>query len=430
MLHGPLTKKLIQFAIPIALSSMLQQLFHAADTSVVGHFADADALAAVGTNGELIALLVSLSAGLSVGANVEIARCIGEKKTSGIQTIIQTSLTFSLIFGCLGAILGQFLAAPVLCAIQTPASVLKPAVSYLRIYFLGYPFLLLYDFGSAILRAKGDSRYPFFALSVSGILNVALNLFFVIVCHLGVSGVAAATGISNIASAFLVLSRIPLQKPGIQKNILIRILRTGIPAAVQGAVFCFANIFIQASVNSLGAIATAGSTIAMNFEYFGYYMITAFGQTATTFTSQNFSAGNPRRCKKILALCLVCSVVFCALITVPLTLWRIPFCRLFSPEPEVINAACTRILLVLVFEPVCGLYEIPAGVLRGIGHSTLPAVFTVIGTCLLRIVWIFTVFSRFHTPQSLFLVFPISWVVTIVLVGSGLFRFLEIRSLP
>lgn len=264
MLHGPLTKKLIQFAIPVALTSMLQQLFHAADTSVVGHFADANALAAVGTNGELIALLVPLSAGLSAGANVEIARCIGEKKTSLIPEIIQTALTFALFFGCLGAIPGQFFAAPVLSAIKTPASVLQPAVSYLRIYFLGYPFLLLYDFGSAILRAKGDSRYPFFALLVSGILN----------------------------------------------------------------------------------------------------------------------------------------------------------------------AACTRILLVLVFEPVCGLYEIPAGVLRGIGHSTLPAVFTVIGTCLLRIIWIFTVFSRFHTPQSLFLVFPVSWVVTILLVGSELFRFLEIRSLP
>ena len=429
MLHGPLAGKLIFFAFPIALSSMLQQLFNAADTSVVGHFASADALAAVGTNGEIVALLVTLSAGLSVGANVLIARCIGEEKNNLISSALHTSVAFAVIFGIFGALLGQCISRPLLIAIQTPESILNSAVMYLQIYFLGYPFLMLYDFGSAILRSRGDSRRPFIALTVSGVINVLLNLFFVIVCRLGVAGVAIATDIATAFSAFLVLLWLA-KEPGefhlslhnlrISKKNLLSILVTGIPAAIQGAVFCFANIFVQASVNSFGATATAGSTIAMNFEYFGYYMITAFGQAATTFTSQNFAAGNRKRCRSILGLCLIFSVIFCSLITVPLTVWCHGFSRLFSSEQTVIDAACVRIMIILIFEPICCFYEIPAGFLRGTGHSTLPAVLTVLGTCVLRIIWIFTVFQYYHTLESLFVVFPISWAVTIVLMLGGM----------
>ena len=433
MLHGPLTSNLIFFAIPIALSSMLQQLFNAADTSVVGHFANADALAAVGTNGEIVALLVTLSAGLATGANVLIAKYIGENRTEHISGALHTALCFALISGICGALLGQFIARPLLTAIQTPADILDSAILYLRIYFIGYPFLMLYDFGSAILRAKGDSRRPFFALTLSGIVNVGLNLFFVIVCHRGVSGVAIATDIATALSAGLVLFwlhketdefhlslRVFLESHQTKKY-LLPILATGIPAAIQGAVFCFANIFVQASVNSFGTIATAGSTIAMNFEYFGYYMITAFGQAATTFTSQNFAADNRSRCRQILTRCLMLSVLFSALITVPLTIWRFEFSALFSSDQSVIEAAALRIMLILLFEPICSFYETPAGSLRGCGHSTLPAILTVLGTCVLRIVWIFTVFAKVHTLESLFIVFPISWVVTILLVWVGFF---------
>lgn len=462
ILHGPLTSNLIFFAIPIALSSMLQQLFNAADTSVVGHFANADALAAVGTNGEIVALLVTLSAGLATGANVLIARYIGENRIEHIPGALHTALRFALISGICGTLLGQFIARPLLTAIQTPTDILDSAILYLRIYFIGYPFLMLYDFGSAILRAKGDSRRPFLALTLSGVVNVGLNLFFVIVCHLGVSGVAIATDIATALSAGLVLfwlhretgefhlslrgflsapntiavsvadtttasasENIALssrnfhtQSPQTQKY-LPPILTTGIPAAIQGAVFCFANIFVQASVNSFGTIATAGSTIAMNFEYFGYYMITAFGQAATTFTSQNFAAGSHKRCRQILIRCLVLSVLFSALITVPLTIWRFGFSALFSSEQTVIEAAATRIMLILLFEPICSFYETPAGSLRGCGHSTLPAILTVLGTCVVRIVWIFTIFAKVHTLESLFVVFPISWVMTIILVWIG-----------
>ena len=390
MLHGPLTGKIIFFALPVALSSMLQQLFNAADTSVVGHFGNANALAAVGTNGEIVALLVTLSAGLAVGANVLIARYIGEGKLSAVSEALHTAVMLAVVCGILGAVLGQFLSGPLLRAIHTPGNVLDSAVLYLRIYFLGYPFLMLYDFGSAILRSKGDSRRPFLALTVSGVINVLLNLFLVVVCRLGVAGVAIATD-----------------------------LVTGIPAAIQGAVFCFANIFVQASVNSFGAVATAGSTIAMNFEYFGYYMSTAFGQAATTFTSQNFAAGQKKRCRQILGICILFSVLFCSVITVPLTVWCHAASRIFSSEQAVIDAACVRILLILIWEPICCFYEIPAGFLRGMGHSTLPAVLTVLGTCVLRIVWIFTVFRHYHTLESLFVVFPVSWVVTILLTMCG-----------
>jgi len=428
MLHGPLTLKIIWFALPIALSSMLQQLFNAADTSVVGRFADSNALAAVGTNGEIVALLVTLSAGLSVGANVLLARCIGKQKTEQISEILHTALVLAFLLGAGGLLLGQVISHPVLVLIQTPSEILTEAVLYLRIYFLGFPFLMLYDFGSAILRAKGNSRLPFLILILSGVANVLLNLIFVIVCKAGVAGVAAATAISTALSAMLVLLalhretdafHLSLGKLCLRPQYLAEILIIGVPSAVQGAVFCFANIFVQASVNSFGAIATAGSTIAMNFEYFGYFMITAFGQATTTFTSQNYAAREISRCKKILAICLAGSFVCSAVITVPLTVFRVQASGLFTADPAVVEAACVRILCILLYEPICGCYETPAGVLRGTGHSSLPAVVTIVGTCFLRIVWIFSVFAKVNTLESLFIVFPVSWVVTILLMAGS-----------
>lgn len=434
MLHGPFLKKLLLFAFPIALSSILQQLFHAADTSVVGHFASAEALAAVGTNGEIVALLVSLSSGFAIGANVLIAKCIGAKKHSAISDILHTSIFLALTVGVAGAILGQLIARPLLHVIQTPANILDQAVTYLRIYFWGYPFLLLYDFGSAILRSKGDSKRPFFALIISGLINVLLNVLLVIVCRLGVAGVAIATDISNAICAGLVLRwlqkepeefHFSIRKIRIHPEYLYSMLFIGIPAAIQGAVFCFANIFVQSAVNSFGSIAVAGSTIAMNFEYFGYYMITACGQAATTFTSQNFAARQIKNCKKILFLCLILSVIFSSLITVPLTIFRYQASGIFSADSLVIDSACVRIMLILIFEPICSFYEIPAGVLRGTGHSALPAVLTIIGTCLFRIVWIFTIFRQYHTQNILFAAFPLSWICTILLMFAA---FLMVNS--
>jgi len=428
MLTCRLNINLILFAMPIALSSMLQQLFNAADTYVVGHFADSGALAAVGTNGEIVALLVTLSAGLSIGSNVLIARCIGEKRTDKILEIINTSIVASLIIGILFTMCGLIISRPLLVLIKTPDEILTSAVRYLKIYFLGMPFLMIYDFGSAILRAKGNSRYPFIVLTLSGIINVVLNLILVVFCNAGVAGVALATDISTAFSAIVILIRLhdennglTIRKLAINRTYLAVILKIGIPSAIQGAVFCFANIFVQASVNSFGTVATAGSTIAMNFEYFSYYMITAFSQTATTFVSQNYAAGHMKRCVQIFIKCSLFSILLSALITVPITVFSTQFTGLFSSDSAVCAATCQRIALILAFEPVCGLYEVPAGILRGTGHAIIPAIITITGTCLLRIFWIFTVFARFHSLDILFVVFPVSWAVTTILMLCATF---------
>lgn len=436
MLHGPLSGKLLLFTLPIALSSMVQQLFNAADTAVVGYFGSEGALAAVGTNTEIIALIVTLSSGLSIGANILIANRIGQNEIDELPAAVQTAMLLAALIGMAGLLLGQAAAAPLLELIQTPNSIFEEAALYLRFYMLGYPFLLLYDFGAAVLRARGDSRAPFLALMLSGAANVGLNLFFVVALHMGVAGVAIATDISTALSALLVLRRfkkdelfrLTFRKPQFSTKIAGNILKTGVPSAVQGAVFCFANIFVQASVNRFGETAIAGSTIAMNFEYFTYYIITAFSQTATTFTSQNYAAGQRDRCRRILWLCLGLSTVCSTIPIVTIVLFREFFSSLFTQEAAVIESAAVRILCILLFEPLCNLYEIPAGVLRGSGHALYPTVSTILGTCAFRIVWICTVFRTHPTLPMLYHAFPLSWAATILLVNLGSLLILHFRS--
>lgn len=427
MLRGPLAGKLLRFTLPIALSSMVQQLFNAADTAVVGYFGSESALAAVGTNTEIIALIVTISSGLSIGANILLADRIGRKETGGIPDAVQTAMLLAALIGLTGLLLGQAAAAPLLRLIQTPDGIFNAAKLYLQIYMLGYPFLLLYDFGAAILRSRGDSRYPFLALAVSGAVNVALNLVFVIVFRMGVAGVALATDISTAFSAMLVLHRLTGDElfcfsPCVlqfSRRIAGEILKTGVPSAVQGAVFCFANLFVQTSVNSFGETAIVGSTVAMNFEYFTYYIITAFSQTATTFTGQNHAAGQNERCKRIFWLCLGLSAGCSAVPIFTIVLFRRFFSGLFTPEAAVIESAGVRILCILLYEPMCNLYEIPAGVLRGSGHALYPAIGTMIGTCAFRVLWICTVFRGNPTLPTLYHAFPLSWAVTILLVNAG-----------
>lgn len=445
MLTGSLYRNILLFTIPIALSSMLQQLFNAADTAIVGLFDTSSALAAVGTNGEIIALIVSLSSGLSIGVNVLVARQIGHEKDCAkahsrteaqllqkqhMPSMIQTSMLLAVMIGAAGLIAGQCMSAPLLRLIQTPSDILDASVLYLRIYFLSYPFLLLYDFGSAILRAYGNSRSPFAALTLSGVANVLLNLVFVALFRLGVAGVATATVLSTICSAVLILFRLKKETAAapfsiypynIRFEYMMAILKTGIPSAVQGAVFCFANIFVQASVNGFGSTAIAGSTIAMNFEYFTYYVITAFGQTATTFTSQNHSAGQRERCRKILRICMICSVLSSLLLIEPLILFRTFFAGIFSADQTVIQHACLRMMCILFFEPLCNLYEIPSGFLRGTGYSLYPASAAILGTCCFRILWICTIFRQFEELRVLYYAFPLSWVLTICLVWVEFF---------
>lgn len=436
MLHGSLTGKLLIFTMPIALSSIVQQLFNAADTAVVGYFSNESALAAVGTNTEIIALIVTFSSGLSIGVNILIANLIGGNETKETPTVVQTAIFLAALVGMIGVILGQIIAAPLLRLIQTPEGIFKAAELYLRIYMMGYPFLLLYDFGASVLRARGDSRYPFLVLVISGIVNVALNLFFVIVFRMGVAGVAIATDISAVFSVLMVLQRLAkdtmfrftFRGPKFSLRIAWEVLKIGIPSAVQGAVFCFANIFVQASVNRFGEIAIAGSTIAMNFEYFTYYIITAFGQAATTFTSQNYAAGHRRRCRRILWICLGLSAICSSVPIFTIVLFRNFFSGLFTPETAVIESAAVRILCILLFEPLCNFYEIPAGVLRGSGHALYPAGCTMIGTCLFRILWICTIFRLNPTLPRLYHAFPLSWGVTILLVNIGFLITYPLRS--
>ncbi len=436
MLHGPLSGKLLLFTLPIALSSMVQQLFNAADTAVVGYFGSEGALAAVGTNTEIIALIVTLSSGLSIGANILIANRIGQNEIDELPAAVQTTMLLAALIGMAGLLLGQAAAAPLLELIQTPNSIFEEAALYLRFYMLGYPFLLLYDFGAAVLRARGDSRAPFLALMFSGAANVGLNLFFVVALHMGVAGVTIATDIFAALSALLVLRRfkkdelfrLTFRKPQFSTKIAGNILKTGVPSAVQGAVFCFANIFVQASVNRFGETAIAGSTIAMNFEYFTYYIITAFSQTATTFTSQNYAAGQRDRCWHVLWLCLGLSTVCSAVPIFTIVRFRGAFSALFTQEAAVIESAAVRILCILLFEPLCNLYEIPAGVLRSSGHVLYPAVSTMLGTCAFRIIWICMLFRAHPTLPMLYHAFPLSWAATILLVNLGSLLILRFRS--
>ena len=426
MLNGPLSKNILLFTVPIAFSSMLQQLFNSADTAIVGFFDTSTSLAAVGTNGEIIALIVSLSSGLSVGVNVIIARMIGQGKRENMISIIESVLKLSIIIGMIGLIAGQCFSAPLLRLIKTPSDTIQAAVIYLRVYFIGFPFLILYDFISAIFRAQGNSRYPFIILTLSGIINVCLNLLFVVLFKLSVLGVAAATAISTFISALLMLYKLKKDFPmyslfkGIfSKEYTTECLKIGIPSAIQGAVFCFANIFVQASVNSFGSTIIAGSSIAMNFEYFSYYVITAFGQAATTFVSQNYYSGQTKRCRKIMWISLISSFLSSLVIIEPLILFRTFFAGFFSTNQAVINSACLRIMCILFFEPLCSFYEIPAGVLKGSGHALYPAIATITGTCCLRILWIYTIFRRHYRLDVLYVVFPISWVLTVVLIVIG-----------
>ena len=381
-------------------------------------------------------MIVTLSSGLSIGANILIANRIGQNEIDELPAAVQTAMLLAALIGMAGLLLGQAAAAPLLELIQTPNSIFEEAALYLRFYMLGYLFLLLYDFGAAVLRARGDSRAPFLALMLSGAANVGLNLFFVVALHMGVAGVAIATDISTALSALLVLRRLKkdelfrltFREPKFSLKIAGNILKTGVPSAVQGAVFCFANIFVQASVNRFGETAIAGITIAMIFEYFTYYIITAFSQTATTFTSQNYAAGQRDRCRRILWLCLGLSTVCSTIPIVTIVLFRDFFSSIFTPEAPVIESAAVRILCILLFEPICNLYEIPAVVLRGSGHALYPTVSTILGTCAFRIVWICTVFRTHPTLPMLYHAFPLSWAATILLVNLGSLLILRFRS--
>ncbi|SET30251.1 putative efflux protein, MATE family [[Clostridium] polysaccharolyticum] len=427
MLTGSLWDKLLLFALPLAASSILQQLFNAVDVAVVGHYGSSQAQAAVGCNGPVINLLLNLFVGISIGTNVVIANYIGQdqSKRKNIQDAVHTSLVVALISGIFLLVLGLAISRPILAALKTPEDVLQQGILYLRIYFLGMPFIMIYNFGASILRSKGDTKRPFYCLLISGIINAALNLLLVIVFHLGVAGVAIATVVSNIVNALMVLCflfreeeslKVECRKLKITKKELDKILRIGIPAGLQGMVFSVANIFIQVALNKFGSDAVSGSAISLNYEFITYFIISAFNQTAVTFTSQNFGAGEFERCKRIFRICILLSIILTGTLSLTIVINRGFFIRLFTTKQNVAHYASARIVWILTVNCMASTYEIAGAALRGMGNSMLPAVLTVFGTCIFRLWWIWYICRKFTGFVTLLIVYPISWAITGVIV--------------
>lgn len=428
MLHGPLLAKIIIFAMPLAASSILQQLFNSVDVAVVGRFDSSYALAAVGSNGPVISLLINLFLGISMGANVVISNHIGQKDNNLTKYAIRTTAATALFSGLALAVIGVLAARPILTIMGTPTEVLDMAVRYLRIYFIGTPFLLIYNFGSAILRSKGDTSRPLYILVIAGIINTVLNLILVIVFHMGVAGVAIATDIANVFSAasiiFLLIReeepyRLNLRSIGINKNELKSMLMIGVPAGLQGMVFSFSNVLLQTTINSHGADAVAGSAAAVNFEYYCYFIISAFNGAAITFIAQNYGAGNYNRVKRIYWLCLGLSTLLSAA-SAQLFIWQKAFfVSLFTTDDSVAEYAYTRMLIVLLWQFIACSYEISASAMRGMGKSMLPTLLTIVGTCLLRVVWVFAVCPVWTSYQTIMIVYPITWITTGIMVFTA-----------
>lgn len=441
MLHGPLLMKILLFALPLAASSVLQQLFNSVDVAVVGRFASSEALAAVGSNAPVINLLINLFVGISMGANAVISNHIGQNDREKIRSAVSTSAVVALLSGVFLMVLGTAVAGPVHRMMGTPVEVTRMAVSYLRIYFLGMPFIMIFNFGSAILRSLGDTRRPLYILIWAGIINTVLNLLFVIVFHMGVEGVAIATGISNLFSAVMVVQillreqdpyKLHLDDMHIQKDELSHMLEIGVPAGLQGVVFSISNVIIQASINSYGFNAVAGSAAALNFEQYCYYVIAAFNGAAISFVGQNYGAGNMDRVKRIFLICMGLGTLSCALLNWVFAGWSDFFLGLFTDSQTVKDFGTIRMLTVLMFQGLACLYEIPGSALRGMGRSMLPTLLTVFGTCVLRIAWVYTVCPVWEGFHALMFVYPVSWTITGIMVMTAYlitFRRIQLKSL-
>lgn len=421
MLSGSLFDKILIFALPFAFTGILQQIFNSADIAVIGRWRGNASLAAVSSNAPIINIIVNLFVGLSTGANVVVANFIGQDRRDRIETAVHTSITLALISGVFLAAAGPLLSRTILRAINTPVNVLPLATRYLSIYFLAMPAMMIYNFGSAILRAKGDSRRPLYALLLAGILNVALNLLFVVCFGMDVEGVAIPTVISNCVSAALIIVfllreeeplRLRPRRLGLDKATVFRIAQIGIPAGLQGMVFSVSNLCIQGAINSFGADAMAGSGSAQNFEYFSYFLVSAFTQAATTFTSQNFGAHNTDRCRRIFRLSMLLGLSSAGALCGIFVLFRHSLIRIYTTDDAAIYYAMIRIVIVESFEFLTGSYEIPAGALRAMGHSLLPTILILFGSCILRIVWLLTVYRLNPTFEMVMVCYPISWMIT------------------
>jgi putative MATE family efflux protein len=422
MTHGPLLGKIITFAIPVMLSGCLQLLFNAADTIVVGRFAGSTSLAAVGSTGALINLVIGLFFGLSVGVNVLVARYYGAGQNRDLSETVHTAVIASVLFGVILIFLGVAVARPMLELMGTPDDVIDLAVLYMRIYFVGMPAMMLYNYAASILRAIGDTKRPLYYLITAGVINVILNLILVIVFGLGVAGVAIATDVSQVVSAILTVRclikdgdkpyGLRVSELKINKEKLIEMTKIGLPAGIQGCVFSLSNMVVQSSVNSFGSTVMAGNTAASNIEGFVYMAMNSFYQTAISFTSQNFGARKFHRINKVGLYCQACVVATGLILGIGAYLGARPLLGIYTSDQEVIKYGVLRMGFCCAPYFVCGMMDTMVGMLRGLGYSVVPMFVSIGGACGLRLLWIFTVFAHHKTLDTLYIVYFITWTVT------------------
>ena len=432
MLNGSIWNKLPVFALPIAATGILEQLFNASDIAIVGNFAQTDktaAVAAVGANSPIIGLILNLFIGIALGANVVIANAIGRDDKQTVQKAVHTSMVVSVIGGVLVAIIGELIAEPLLTVLNVPDDVLELALLYLRIYFLGMPVILLYNFEAAIFRSIGETKMPLIALTLSGILNVLLNLFFVIVLKMSVNGVATATVLANVVSAGILYIKliksdkyikVEFKKLRIDGKVFAKIMQIGLPAGIQSAVFAVANIVIQGAINSLGTVVIAASSAAFNIEIIAYNVMNSFSQACTTFVGQNFGANKIDRCKKTLFLCLIEDAIASGTAILIVLITGKFLLSIFNNNPEVIEIGYTRLVIIFIAYIFSMLYEVMSGYLRGFGFSLVPAILTTVGVCVLRIIWINTVFPANRTFVTIMTAYPVSLSTTALLIFIAL----------
>ena len=423
MTQGPIFSQTFFFALPIMLSGILQLLFNAADTIVVGRFAGNQALAAVGSVGALNSLIISLFIGLSIGANVLVARYTGSRSDEAVSQTVHTSVLLSLVGGLGLTLIGVLLAHPLLKLMGSPEDVIDLAVLYVRILFVGMPVQMLYNFCAAILRAVGDTKRPLYFLTIAGVVNVILNLIFVIPLHMSVAGVALATIISQAVSAALIVrslmgmdgpTRLFLRRLRIHPGKLREIIRIGLPAGIQSSVFSLSNVVIQSSVNSFGSVVIAGNAASANIGSFIYQAMNTFQQAVTCFASQNLGARKPRRIFAAMNASMVWAIITGVVLGALSCVFGEPLLALYSSDPAVIAAGMERQIIVCAPYFLCGIQEVMTGVLRGVGYSMLPMAVSILGVCVFRVIWVMTVFRAIPTLGCLMVSYPVSWLLTFI----------------
>ena len=421
MLNGPMRGKIVLFAIPLALSSILQQLFNSADAIVAGQFLGSTELAAIGGIAPLITLFIGMFVGLSIGTNASIATRIGHGERDRIHDAVQTTAVVALVCAVIVMLAGIFATELIVDAVGMPGEARAEAVSYLRIYLIGIAFFLVYNFGSAVLRAKGDTRRPLYALAVAVALNCALDVAAVAVLGLGAAGIAAATVVSYAVAAAIIVAMLMHEEEAFRLDVLHlraerralkQILYIGVPSGLQSVVFSLSNIVIQASINSFGTDAIAGSTAALNFEYYTYFIVSAFSQAAVTFIGQNYAAGKLDRCDAVMKFCMFASMGLSLVVSIVFVGLGDTDLGIFTTEAGALGYATVRMWHVEILECLPSTYEVTAGAMRGMGWSILPTIVVIVGSCVLRIVYVYTLFPLFGTFEALLNIYPVTWIVT------------------